>query len=491
MKKHILVLLFLLFVQIVCIAQSDLYWKLGIKSGLDFQSGIATINLSDTVQTCLYPSSTSICDTKGEILFYTNGFEVFNKLDRKMPNGTNFNGGALSTPYFVGGCYPLTRSTTIIPFPKDTNKFYMFYENMEWLIEGNKYPDKFRFLVIDKSLDNGLGDVVLKDSTLLGNDTLADGSVMCLKHGNGKDYWLLVRKYWSNNFFVFLVDSNGITRKSDQKLGIQYSQNSQSQGSSASNFDNDKLSYVYVSFNSSPKIRPGQIDLYDFDRCTGLLSNYKHVLIDNVIDTLNAVSVCFSPNNRFLYVSDNYKIWQLDLSAANILQSRIMIGDRLINETYVFYEMKNGMDGKIYIVGGACRYIHVINNPDIIGSGCNFVQKQIDLGVGKYTTGGLPNEPNFSLGKIDCTIGMDEVSTAKEQLTVYPNPASQSIVISCESKVNIIVVSNVIGQQLNVKIEKLTSENCQLNTENLPSGIYFIKATDEKGNVMNAKFVKE
>ncbi|MEN9523537.1 MAG: hypothetical protein RL065_1914 [Bacteroidota bacterium] len=29
------------------------------------------------------------------------------------------------------------------------------------------------------------------------------------------------------------------------------------------------------------------------------------------------------------------------------------------------------------------------------------------------------------------------------------------------------------------------------NISNLPQGVCFIKATDEKGNVMNAKFVKE
>ncbi|MEN9522356.1 MAG: hypothetical protein RL065_733, partial [Bacteroidota bacterium] len=31
----------------------------------------------------------------------------------------------------------------------------------------------------------------------------------------------------------------------------------------------------------------------------------------------------------------------------------------------------------------------------------------------------------------------------------------------------------------------------ELNISNLPKGIYFLKATDEKGNVKNAKFVKE
>ncbi|MFM2225805.1 MAG: hypothetical protein RJA07_2007 [Bacteroidota bacterium] len=94
--------------------------------------------------------------------------------------------------------------------------------------------------------------------------------------------------------------------------------------------------------------------------------------------------------------------------------------------------------------------------------------------------------------------GVREVESRKSRTfgIVYPNPASQSIVISHQYpklnwEVNTIEVTNLLGQQQNVIVEKLTTENCQLNTANLPSGIYFIKATDVNGNVMNGKFVKE
>ncbi|MFM2225811.1 MAG: hypothetical protein RJA07_2013 [Bacteroidota bacterium] len=90
--------------------------------------------------------------------------------------------------------------------------------------------------------------------------------------------------------------------------------------------------------------------------------------------------------------------------------------------------------------------------------------------------------------------GVREVESRK--LIVYPNPASQSIVISHQSpklnwEVNTIEVTNLLGQKQNIIVEKLTTENCLLKTANLPSGIYFIKATDVNGNVMNGKFVKE
>jgi hypothetical protein len=78
------------------------------------------------------------------------------------------------------------------------------------------------------------------------------------------------------------------------------------------------------------------------------------------------------------------------------------------------------------------------------------------------------------------------------KLVVYPNPVSNVLICKCANMlINTIVITNVLGQQQNIKVEKLTTENFQLKTVDLPSGIYFIKATDTNGNVMNGKFVKE
>ncbi|MEY2830381.1 MAG: hypothetical protein RIQ33_2239 [Bacteroidota bacterium] len=53
---------------------------------------------------------------------------------------------------------------------------------------------------------------------------------------------------------------------------------------------------------------------------------------------------------------------------------------------------------------------------------------------------------------------------------------------------------DVLGRIQNCSITQYSirnTENCQLNTENLSSGIYFIKATDTLGNSLIGKFVKE
>jgi hypothetical protein len=106
-------------------------------------------------------------------------------------------------------------------------------------------------------------------------------------------------------------------------------------------------------------------------------------------------------------------------------------------------------------------------------------------------------------------VGVQEVANTKEELTIYPNPCSEELLVRSDKLlVNTIEIMDVLGRIMMVRqahhdgdvlaVDSPLLPNLreglggfELNISNLPSGIYFIKATDEKGNVMNAKFVKE
>jgi hypothetical protein len=89
---------------------------------------------------------------------------------------------------------------------------------------------------------------------------------------------------------------------------------------------------------------------------------------------------------------------------------------------------------------------------------------------------------------------MNEIKNAT--MAIYPNPAKQSVVISSQSLVNTIEITDVLGRvMLRNEASKTISNNqssiTNIEVSELPSGIYFIKATDTKGNTMNGKFIKE
>ena len=88
--------------------------------------------------------------------------------------------------------------------------------------------------------------------------------------------------------------------------------------------------------------------------------------------------------------------------------------------------------------------------------------------------------------------GINEIKE-EPKLNVYPNPTSSFINLQLSAgSINTIEITNVVGQIVNCKMAFNNSNtNCQLNTNNLSQGIYFIKATDEKGFQHTAKFVKE
>ena len=63
--------------------------------------------------------------------------------------------------------------------------------------------------------------------------------------------------------------------------------------------------------------------LFDFDRETGLLSNYQHYAIED--SAIWAVGAAFSPNSRYLYLSSTFDVYQLDTEAPDIAASRQQI----------------------------------------------------------------------------------------------------------------------------------------------------------------------
>ncbi|MFM2049242.1 MAG: hypothetical protein RI955_1790, partial [Bacteroidota bacterium] len=86
--------------------------------------------------------------------------------------------------------------------------------------------------------------------------------------------------------------------------------------------------------------------------------------------------------------------------------------------------------------------------------------------------------------------GVEEVENSS--FSIYPNPCGEKLLVTgYQLLVNTIEITDVLGRVYSIPPYERGLGGLELNTENLPSGIYFIKATDNKGNVFNAKFVKE
>ncbi len=90
--------------------------------------------------------------------------------------------------------------------------------------------------------------------------------------------------------------------------------------------------------------------------------------------------------------------------------------------------------------------------------------------------------------------GITELGMKNEELKIAPNPTKDKLTVSGYqlSENTKVEVLDLLGrkQLANEQMSRLANE-IQIDVSGLVSGIYFIKATDEKGFVRTGKFVKE
>jgi gliding motility-associated-like protein len=119
-------------------------------------------------------------------------------------------------------------------------------------------------------------------------------------------------------------------------------------------------------------------------------------MLSNMI-TINqgAYGVEFSPSNDILYLSTYdydstvYTVSQYDLlagSSSDIENSETILSS---SPTLWFAALQLASDGKIYNSLLDENSLAVINNPDVLGVGCNYIQNGISLS-GNFCKGGLP-----------------------------------------------------------------------------------------------------
>ncbi len=457
-------------------AQRNNVWCFGDSAGINFNT-----NPPSTFQSAAQSikGSVSICDDNGNLKFYAHTYYnvsgatygkntvIYNRFHQKLLSGDSIYGEGFNM------------ELAIVPFQNDTNKYYLFSISLT-LNNGMRYS------VIDLAANNGLGAVILKNQYLFGT-TFNDGIAVAL-HGNGRDHWLLMKELGTNKFVKVLVDSNGISAPIYQNIGRINS------GLSSMIFNStaDKLYYV------------DQVTLvqqFDFDRCTGLLSNPIYVQNNTGPFYAKFVGVSLSPSDRYMYLSnvDSYSdtsyVWQYDLQAPNISASRTVLFSQHIPAAAGVHAL--GPDGKIYIsyidqygyfypVDSVYtlynQNLTVINYPDSPGVACGLAPFSFNLG-GRRTYWGLPRNYNYyftPLPGLCQPVGIEEKD--KTNFEVYPNPASQYITIrstSNSSKARVRLI-DITGKIVLDKIENPVEKLIHLPVSGIANGIYTVSVQDEK-----------
>ena len=239
------------------------------------------------------------------------------------------------------------------------------------------------------------------------------------------------------------------------------------------------------------------LDVWDFDRCSGYFSNRRHV---NINDTAAGGGVAFSSNGQFLYVSSHRYVYQFDVNDITNSQFTVAIYDGFQSGglSCNFYLTALAPDGKIYInSGNGSLDLHVINNPDEYGLACNFqLNGQHCLTA---NTNNLPNMVNYKLGALAGS-GCDTIinglppnlqSSLNSQLQVWPNPFSTDLSLSLSEGEGIIpaatfTITTITGQIVYQQQETNLAPGYtkMLDLSHLPNGVYFIEVSTAAGKAV-------
>jgi WD40 repeat protein len=336
------------------------------------------------------------------------------------------------------------------------------------------------------NLNGGLGAVILKNQALY-NDSLIPGRITACKHANGRDWWIFAPRYMNGKLFEFLVTPFGIQGPFQKNI---VTSRDISIGQVVFNPQGNKFAY-YEPYND--------LDIWDFDRCSGDFSNQVHIDIN---DSAILGGAAFSPNGRYLYVSSNNYVYQFDVQASNIDSSKVIVGayDGFTFQGLPtdFYLSELAPDNKIYInSGNSANALHVINSPDSMGLSCGFCQHCIALpGLNAFT---IPNHPNYFLGA-DTTSLCDTITAVTNQFisptesfTLFPNPVRDQLYInhSMKEPLEQIGILNSLGQYESVQFISINNgEYLQVDLSSFASGVYCVQMKTEK-QVVTKKVMKQ
>ncbi len=359
-------------------------WYFGDHAGIDFNSG-SPVSLSGSAMSTNEGCS-SICDTAGNLLFYTDGETIWDATHTPMPNGTGLTGSFTST-----------QSAIIIKQPGSQYIYYVF-----------SLFNNYCYSIVDMTLHGGLGDVNTSKNVPI-NSNISSEKQCATHHANGMDVWVVMHSL--DTFYAYLLTSAGFTAMPViSTVGLV---DNGVAGPMRFSPGGNKL--AMGTYSATDTLNVG---LLDFDNSSGMFSN--SIAIANGGNQCYGVE--FSPDGSKLYASDfiNTAIYQYNLNAgstASIIASKVNIATALsgLNST----SMQIGPDKKIYVAIPYEHFLSTIDNPNALGIACNFNNATVPLTTGMCELG----LPQIVSDYFNAPTGIENVVN-NDVMTLYPNPTA-------------------------------------------------------------------
>ena len=465
--KAIVLILFALLPTLAWAQKEANHWYFGIYGGLDFSNGSPVTDGNSAMATD--KGCAVISDTSGNLLFYANSGDlslfsssysgvVCNRNHQVMPNGY------LGDTCGLGSTF---QSTLIIPKVGSQRQFYLFTLDDIWGLNRG-----LRYSIVDMTLDGGLGDVKFKAVPVV--DSVLTG-MAATRHANGTDYWLMVKKApvgslaGTFHYYAYKIDSSGIHPPVITPEDPLH--------------DFHKL----LKFSPDGSLLYSGNGIYAFDNATGQLSGFKTLHPFREYDCGE-----FSPNSKVLYAytmgSTGFVLEQFDLTTQDLASSSTLLDAHLTGLTYKS-AMQLGPDKKIYLsyLNGK---VSVIEDPNVLGTGCNLVVDQITV-TGNLLFWEFPNFISSYLGDGPVTSNPEEAAQSSVEVKVFPNPFTTTTRIEIPrhgESTTFLQLFSAQGQLIR-EFQVTFEDHIEVEKGNLAAGLYYFTLSNTQEKLGTGKLI--
>ncbi len=366
------------------------FWYFGKNAALDF-TNFDPIPLSNS-QMDAPKGVASISDSTGQLLFYTDGRDIWNSLHEKV-NTTGLSGDPQST-----------QSATIVPDPDTLDQFFVFTTR----IFNSTSEDNFGGNFYKIRITAGAPGTILYDYSAatgkkgLGNSLTEKFCAVPFTRPDGKvGYWFLMHEFNTARFLVFKYDGV-LSEPSWQVVGSAHVNDSlddgNNRGAAGQMKVNDQGNFLALAVEGGKFF-----ELFRFNLTSGQLTFLANIPTGDQSNRFQklygAYGVEFSPTlvnsydspyDNFLYgsTSTGGVIYRWSLSNPNDAFQLVKNGEILaVNPSMQCGSLQIAPNGKIYVAFEGQDYLGVIKKPNTViadsvyeSNGVRLVDNETNLG---------------------------------------------------------------------------------------------------------------
>lgn len=381
--------------------------------------------------------------------------------------------------------YSIAYSTFFLDRGVDSKLLLVYYR---WHAAARYRPDScyIHSAFIDLIGSNGQPAVLATDKDAITPVMTVAGSIQPIRHANGRDWYIVFKENYSANWYSMLYDEQGLHKPVLSTI-LEWNNLDFEDGYTAVSPDGTK--YAFVSSNSNAMV------VLNFDRCTGKFTHLASGKFPDDEDFLNTsfYRFCeFSPSGRFVYLNSVFNIYQFDLEADDISDSRTHIAEfdtahqkndprkyPAIVKGY-FCTPFRGLDGRIYYwSSNTVQWISRIRYPDRKGPEVGLQQDYTKMPF--YPPWVAPTMVDYDMGPLAGAPCTDAVHSGQQRQDwpLYPNPTSG--MIRCDA-----VPDKYLQQQLQIIDSRgrhvMSTTGADLlhgvDVRQLEPGVYILKSAE-------------